>query len=394
MKKPHYFIMGGIVGLLPVVYLVSAPRGTVHQSDKPAQVKSVSREKGQKPAPPQIDPKSPIGRHQARIEAEKKAAGKSGMTPELAAARLRAAQSIENISERAMVCSHIIRELCAAGYVNEAWAFIDKDFGKVRSQELDAFFGSMKVDLATFEAKFKELYNDDETRGAMNSRMENYQSAELVDALMSDTVDSSFLTLKNLDSDGFSNAVYNRLHFQLANLPILEREGRLTDAFALQQKGLLRPIEPIRMMWSLGDYDVFQKWEKFSDFTAGTDFGKDRGYIDHTREAIIGQMIRESSLQTIDLILKDEGTDGSVGLQLAMQQWSKIDSRGAMEWYEKNASTLGPEKQSSAAAGFFGLAYENNDLAVARQWANQITEQKMRESALAAIEKKERQQGK
>lgn len=393
MKKPHYIIMGGIVGLLPVVYLVGASRGPVRQPDnKPAQVKSETREKERQPAPRQIHPDSPGSRHQARIEVEMKAVQDKGMTPELAAARLKAALSIENIHERAMVCAHIIRELCAAGHVDAAWAFIDKDFGKVRSAELDAFFNSMKVDLATFEAKFRELYNNEEKGSAMNSRLENYHASELVDSLMGDTIDSGFLALKDLDSEAFSNSVYNRLHMSLDELPILELEGRLSDAFALQQKGLLRPVEPIRMLWKLGTYDAFQKWERFSEFTDGIDFGKDLGFIDHTREDIIGQMIRESSLQTIDLILKDDGRNGSVGLQLAMQQWSKIDSRGAMEWYEKHASTLGPEKQSSAAAGFFGLAYDNGELDVARQWANQITEQKMREGALSAIEKKEREQ--
>ncbi|RYD19012.1 MAG: hypothetical protein EOP88_20540 [Verrucomicrobiaceae bacterium] len=393
MKKPHYIIMGGIVVLLPVVYLVGSSRGPVGQTEnKAAQAKSEAREEGRKPAPREKHPDSPGSRHQARIEAEMKAAENMGMTPELAAARLKAAQAIENIHERAMVCAHIIGELCAAGYVNEAWAFIDKDFGKVRSAELDTFFASPMVNLATFEATFKELYNDAETRSAMSSRMEIHKTADLLDSLMSPQVDSEFLALKKLDPEGFSNGVYNRLHLDLRELPILEREGRLSEAFALQQKGLLRPVEPVRMLWKLGNYDAFQKWEKFSEFTAGTDFGSDRDYIEHTRESFIGDMIRESSLQTIDLILKSEGAPGSRDLQLAMQQWSKVDSSGAMEWYEKNASTLGPEKQSSAAAGFFGLAYDNGELEVARQWANQITEQKMREGALAAIDKKEREQ--
>jgi hypothetical protein len=392
MKKPHYIIMGGIVVLLPLAYHLGNSRGTERQPEKPVAVEKLTRKQEEKKEPLGVDPNSTLGRHQKRIETEQKAAAKSGMTPELAAARLKAAAGIENISERAMVCSHIIRELCAAGYVDEAWAFIEKDSGQVRSQELDAFFGSLNVDLATFEKRFKELDNAQETAGAMNSRMGNYSSQELVSALTNPQADSEFLKLKGLDPDNFSNGVYNRLHLGLRDLPILEQEGLLSDAFALQQKGLLRPIEPIRMLWKLGNYDAFQKWEKFSEFTTGTDFGKDTGYIDHTREDIIGQMIRENSLQTIDRILKSEGRDGSVGLQLAMQQWSKIDSRGAADWYEKNASTLSPQKQSSAAAGFFGLAYDNGELDVARQWAERITEQKMREGALAAIDRKEKEQ--
>ncbi|RYD34492.1 MAG: hypothetical protein EOP85_19795, partial [Verrucomicrobiaceae bacterium] len=189
MKKPHYLIMGGIVGLLPIVYLVGSSRGPVIQAEKkPAQAKSETREKERKPAPRGFHPDSPGSRHQARIEAEMKAAENKGMTPELAAARLKEAAGIGNIDERAMVCSHIIRELCEAGHVKEAWELIDKDFGKVRSVELDTFFASPKVNLATFEATFKELYNDEETRSAMSSRMEIHKTADLLDSLMSPQV--------------------------------------------------------------------------------------------------------------------------------------------------------------------------------------------------------------
>ncbi|RYD19013.1 MAG: hypothetical protein EOP88_20545 [Verrucomicrobiaceae bacterium] len=401
MKKRHYLVTGALLALLPLVYFLGIPRPTTGKTGGPAPVPPAPRESAEERAKREqaewikatweLAKTSPAASHELWLEKERIAEPNPQMTPAFAAARLKEAAEIPDMMKRGMACREIISELCRAGYVSEAWGLIEKDHGKVRSQELDGFFGSMKVDLATFEARFKELNNKEENWRAMQCRLDTYRTEKLVSALMSPVVGSEFLALRDLEPEAFSNSVFNRLQGILADLPVPEREGRLSDAIALQQKGLLRVEEPVRLLGLMGDYDVFLKWQKFSDYTEGTDFGSKSGYIDVTRERFIGDMMRESSVQAVDLILKSGGTAGSRDLQLAMQQWSKIDSRGAMEWYEKNAATLGPEKQSSAAAGFFGLAYENGELDVARQWANKITQQKMREGALAAIDKKERE---
>jgi hypothetical protein len=245
-----------------------------------------------------------------------------------------------------------------------------------------------EFDIATFEAKFEELDNKDEARAAMNSRMQNYNAGEIVKALMSPDGGAEFQALKKLDSDGFSNSVYNRLHFNLSILPVEEREARLADAHILQQKGLVRPVELIRMLYKLGDYSAFQTWDRFSQYSAGVDYGSDRGYIDHTRDSIINRMVKESSVETMGLMLKSPQPGRSRDIQIAIGTWAELDSRGAFDWYEKNASTLSPENKSSVAAGFFGKAYDNNEFEVAKQWAEQISDPKMRNAALGAIDKK------
>ncbi|RYD19628.1 MAG: hypothetical protein EOP88_18250 [Verrucomicrobiaceae bacterium] len=402
MKKRHYAVTVGVIALLSLVYLLGRQGHTAGKAGGPEQVKPANRESADERAKREhaewfkvtleLAKTSPAASYELWLDMQRNAEPNPLMNPAYAAARLEETRGIANMMQRGMACRGIIQELCQAGYVGEAWDLIDKDHGTVRSHELDAFFGSKMVDLATFEARFKELGNKDDVWRVMQSRMDTYRTGDIVKALMSQQVDREYLTLRDLHPDAFSNSVFNRLHSTLPDLPVPEREGRLSDAIALQQKGLLRPEEPIRLLGIMGDYDVFQKWRLFSEYTERTEFGDKRGFVDVTREQFIGEMIRESSLQAIDLILKSEGAAGSRDLRLAMQQWSKVDSRGAVEWYEKHASTLGSEKQSSAAAGFFGLAYENGELDVARQWASQITEQKMREGALAAIDKKEREQ--
>jgi hypothetical protein len=410
MKKRHYAITGGVIALLSLAYLLGIAGRTEDKAGAPVQVKPVRRESvGDRESADErakrehaewvkatikLAQTSPAASHELWLDMERNAEPNPLMNPAYAAARLEQARGIANMMQRGMACRKIIQELCQAGYVGEAWELIDKDHGKVRSLELDAFFGSKMVDLATFEARFKELGDKDEVWHAMNARMLTYKIGDLVKALMSQQVDRQYLALKDLDPDAFSNSVFNRLHSTLPDIPVPEREARLSDAIALQQKGLLRPEEPVRLLGIMGDYDVFKKWRTFSDYTGRTDFGDKSGFVDITREQFIGQMFRESPSQSIDLILKSEGTAGARDLKVAVQQWSELDSRGAAEWYEKNASTLSPEKQSSAASGFFGLALNNGELDVARQWANQITEPRAREEALAAIEKKETGQGK
>lgn len=375
-------VTGGAAALLLAAYQLGTSKrseGTSHHPDRAgAAVGQKSAERADAvipdtvPGPAQVSRK-PDGR----------------MTPELAARRLEELKTSGSISERASAAYEIIRELCENGHVDEAWALVEKDFGKVRTAGLDGFFSSLKVGMPVFETRFKELYNADESRSAMNSRMENFKTDEVISALMSPEGHGDFLTLKNLDFDCFSNSVYNRLHLNLPDLPLLEREGRLSDAFELQRKGLIRPIENVRMMYKLGDYDVFAKWEKLSTISEGIDFGSDTGYIVHTKEGVINKMLRESSLQAIDTILKSDGPGGSMNLQLAIGQWTELDSQGAAEWYKNHVAGLTVEKQSAAAAGFFGKAFDNGELDVARQWANQIGSPEMREVALAAIEKKE-----
>ena len=389
MKKYLYVgVCGTIVLLLMVVYKIQTPRHSKELSHV-----SERSETGEKKV---TGPAEPLTRHADQGAVKKKARiaeTKRRLTPELAALELEESRSIRDISQRASKCHGIIKELCENGYVEEAWALIEHDFGRVRTLEIEAFFGSLKVGLPSFEAKFKELYNAEEKGRAMDSRMENYKVDEVVSSLKNQDGDSEFKTLGNLDFSSFSNSVYNRLQIDLPGLPVEEREGRLATAHDLQQERLIRPVELIRMLWDMGDYSAFSKWEKLSQYTSGVDYGSDRGYIDHTRDDIVEKMVRESSVETIGIVLKSEGDRGSRDIQVAFGKWAELDSRGAAEWYEKNAATLSLEKKSSVAAGFFGKAFENNELAVARQWADQIADPKMRGVALGAIEKKEKKAG-
>ncbi len=311
------------------------------------------------------------------------------ITPDIARKKIQEALQIEDIGSRAKECSEIIMQLCLAGYTSEAWELIDKDFGRVRTFELDAFFRTPNMDVALFKEKFKSLYNSEESRSAMNSWFSNFDPNQITGSLLNSESNQQFLLMKDLDSACFSNAVYNRLHDGLETLSISDGDNRLNSADTLQKKGLLRPIEIIRMFSDLGNLGNFEKWDRFKKYTADVNYGSDQGFVDHVSNDMIKSMIRESATKTVLTILNEDGDMGAKYLQFAVQEWSELDSRGAFDWYQKNSKILSAEKKSYVAAGFFGKAFDNNELDVARQWANEINIQKMRDGALAGIDKKE-----
>jgi hypothetical protein len=293
-----------------------------------------------------------------------------------------AVENMPDITQRSEYCGNLIRQLCLAGFSSEAWELIQASAGQVRNLEISAYFESSTLKDGKLLAKIRELDQPFDRGVAFDAFLSRFSSSEVQGFLSS----SDFKKYLESMGPGFavelSNSISSLLQGELImsdgsnNGEILNVASKLHASKALTTDGLMEVIDRDR---STGPFD---KWNVISGLKPSTGEGQ------AIRDRILNGMVKSDAVAAMSQILQSPGDQAMVDMQKITREWTKIDSRGAFEWYLNNAEAITKGQRSGIAMGFFKSALDIGEFDVARQWAERVEIPELRSGALKAIDTK------
>jgi len=95
--------------------------------------------------------------------------------------------------------------------------------------------------------------------------------------------------------------------------------------------------------------------------------------------------VRESGDEAMGMLLRGDRGFEVFWIEVAMNEFMKVDSRGAGEWYVENVAGLSSDQHDRVALAFARAAMGVGDSELALEWAWKIQEEELREVALGEV---------
>ncbi|WAC18942.1 hypothetical protein OVA24_17050 [Luteolibacter sp. SL250] len=304
-----------------------------------------------------------------RMEREGREAGVP-LEPERAREKMREAMAAPEENVRARMAGGIIRDLCLAGYVEDAWKMVDPAEGQVRDVELMAYFRYAKLDPAELLEKAGELREKAEVRRALDG----YLSGGTLEDVAGVMALPGFADrLKELEA-GYppdmkpviTELVRDRLH---ASRSDVERDAvaRFTRRmFDLKAVGIDLWMEVTK----LNDLrDAFERWEEMRALTEGT---FQEGHPQ--RSGMLQKLVTEDGPKAMSVLVPRDDRQGRADLVDAVRLWYERDWPNTGRWLEEHAEEMNPEQRDAVYAGLAEYEASAGDAAKARKWAEKVAD--------------------
>jgi hypothetical protein len=308
-----------------------------------------------------------------------------GMTPEKARALLATASNdIPDISRRSSYCGDLIRQLCLAGYSEEAWGLIQVDAGQVRNFEVVAYFENSDLSQAELFEKIKGLENRFDIGVGLSAYVGRFSSSEIGGLVATPEFKTFLEALKGrAHPNELGSAISALLQREMivsdkkGGATVLKNASDLYSSGIIDGEGLLAVIGQDKLS------DSFEKWELLGNLKAA-----DLRQSQDLRNSIIGKMVRSDAPAAMSKMLEVPADQGMIDVQKVAYEWTVIDSKGALDWFTKNESSLSADRRSAVALGFFKSALDIGETDVAMAWVERIENPELQAGARRAIASK------
>jgi hypothetical protein len=307
----------------------------------------------------------------------------SNLTPEKAAGLIADFDAkTRDINQRALFSSDLIIKLCKNGYAREAFDLIEKDYGRVRNNQLVSFF--MHADLPPKEL-LSMIPNMDFKADAdtcLRGFTLRYRPEELGGVLTSPEMGSLISSLGDrFPPQAMSSLVANSLNSAL--LDGSSDSGKIVDTgLYLNSKGLLDAGQLLALINKVPG-SAFDKWRIIREVDPNTSWTGDSR---NKRNAVIAEMVLSDGPEALSKILESTGNHRADDLRKAIGSWNEADPSAAATWYNQNRSSLNQDDQGAVASTFAREAMVSSEFEGARQWAELIDDPELRAETLKAIE--------
>lgn len=310
----------------------------------------------------------------------------SAITPAQALAAHVKARSISNLERRSLACSEIIGKLCLAGFSAEAWGMIDENPGQVRSFELAAFFRNAKVPLKEFIDKVEGLPFGEEVESALAARTADFKLDDMR-AMLSDSNFQLLLSSKSKLNAEFAQELPGRyLHGALAFEKDPAQTAKILEgASEWHAKGLIDDDDFGRAVSRDISKTSFEKWDLIKNLGKTKDAPPIIGGL---REGCINAMVNADAGKSVELFMQTRDDQSYLDMSAAISRWGLLDPVAANKWFSENKDALHTEQKDAAARAFYKTALNVGETDGAEQWANQISDTKLRDELLRQLPKK------
>lgn len=285
---------------------------------------------------------APVDEEILRVERESEEAAKP-RTPEWAREKMREVKAVREQNIRAKMSGEIIRDLCTAGHVEEAWGMVEPEKGQVREMELMAYFRFAKLEPMELLAKAKELPDKAEARKALDG----YLSGGTLEDVYGAVVRPGFVEgMKELEA-GYTEGMKPVL-MELMKERLLEAHSdedrdavahfarRMFDLKAIDGKGLMRILKENSLR------DIFSRWEEIRALTAAEGVIYERN---QDRSEMLRMLITDEPEKAMEVLLKRDDRQGLLDLGEAVRHWLDKEVKPARKWLEKHRQEMKPAQQ-------------------------------------------------
>ena len=303
------------------------------------------------------------------------------INPERAKKLLLEYGKISSMQERSILVSKLMKDLCNAGYSEEAWQMIDEKYGTVRTSQIYVFFSTAKLSQSQIFDKISELREtgyDNEQMMALSSYMGKYGTDEIGSLL----ANAQFKALADsaVSKDQFKNMMESFFIMKLDDQTGDNQKRIIENAEQLYSKDFLSSDDILSILRRANSLNPFEKWDSISKTIPNAPDDPERN-----REKIIQQMITENAPNAMDLLISSKGTQTSSDLLSALKKWTIEEPDAANKWYGKNQKILSDDQQDAAVRAFSELAMGYGEKENALQWANQIKNSDLKAKILNEI---------
>jgi hypothetical protein len=307
----------------------------------------------------------------------------SSLTPEKAATLVADFNAkTRDINQRALFSSDLIIKLCKNGYAREAFDLIEKDYGRVRSNQLVNFFTHADLPREELLSMIPNMDFKADAETCLRGFTLRYRPEELGDVLTSPEVGSLMSSLGDrFPPQAMSSLVANSLNSAL--LDGSSDPGKIVDTgLHLNSEGLLDAAQLLNLISKVPG-GAFEKWNMILGVDPKTSWTGDSR---NKRNGVIAEMVLSDGPQALSKILESSGNHRADDLRKAIGSWNEADPSAAANWYSQNRSGLNPDDQGAVASTFAREAMISSEFEGARQWAELINDPKLRAETLKAIE--------
>jgi hypothetical protein len=330
----------------------------------------------------QVDGVSSIDDELLRAEREANEAGQP-MEPERARTKMRAAMAVPELNMRAKVAGEIIRDLCRAGYVEDAWKMVDPGKGQVRDMELMAYFRYAKLEPMELLEKAGELPDTAEVRRALDG----YLSGGTLEDVHGVVALPGFVeSLRKLEA-GYApemkpviaELVRDRLRAARSDE---ERDAVAEFAWKMHElkaidTGLWMEVTTVNDM-----RDAFERWEEVRALTEAEGLFQEG---DPHRTAMLRKLVMENSGKAMSVLVPRDDRQGRVDLVDAVRLWYGRDGPSTGKWLEENAEVLGQGRLDAVYAALAKQEASAGESAKARGWAEKVKDAEIRGELLRGL---------
>lgn len=318
----------------------------------------------------------------AQIVKSTEADVQSAMTPQRAKMLMDRAGSITDIHAKARVYREAIRELCKAGYADEAWEMILDEPGFNRDSQITAFFLTAPLNIQTCVEKIAALHDSSEKQIALQYFLSK-NFTEYTRLLEDPKLKEVLQEIIKADASALSNILGTVLRNRFDSGDEAEREKINQIVLDLHSKKQISNEDFTNMLSRNAAKPPAELWAWIANSTVGLNGAEN--FEVQMRNGIIERMVSENPLEAISKLATASGDGAGYDLRLGVITWAKSNPKAANEWYVAQRSSLPLAQQDSAAEAFATVALKFREVEGAAVWANQISNPDVRNALLDKI---------
>lgn len=295
------------------------------------------------------------------------------INPEQAAILLeRGRNEIKGISGRSRLATMVISALCNQGYGDEAWNFISPDAGKLREDQVAAWFNSSKEPLVAKMKRIERLSDPGERKNAM---MFLFQGGSGIDEICA--FDFNKLIPKSTEErQRVVNSLTRRFSDQAPSNKTSENTAKLLrKCLDLAAEGWLNPSEAGQVFRTAGGSSSFTQW----DILADKKWDLPKNSYDCIWEAVVSNMASEDPERAIRTLV--EKIPLKQRYPVLSKIYQKMRADAPVTCAGKVAALL-PEFDSGTVEQLTECvirgAIQSGELELAKEWMPRTSNQKLR----------------
>jgi hypothetical protein len=321
----------------------------------------------------------PASQELLRVERESAEAGVP-LEPARAREKMREAMAAPEQNVRAKMAGEIIRDLCAAGFVDEAWQMVDTAKGQVRDLELMAFFRYGKLDPLELLDRVGELQGPVEIRRALDG----YLSAGTLEDVHGVMALPGFAgRLKELEA-GYPKdmePVISALVRDRLRAARSDEERNAVGQFTRRMLDLKAVSPELWMEVTKVDdqRDAYERWEEVRKITAAEGLFQEG---DSHRGEMLEKLVTDDGTKAMTLLTPHDDRQGRVDLADAMRRWYAKNWPAVGAWLEENAEKLSEAQRDAVYAALAKHEASAGNAAKAQTWAEKIADEMLRKELL------------
>lgn len=301
-----------------------------------------------------------------------------------AAEAMRRALALPEMNMRAKAAAFVIRDLCAAGYTEEAWRMIRKENDQVRQAQLLMFFNHTEPmpPLAVLE-KMKELAGPAEVKSALDAYLSKHTLGEIGKLVEEPGFLAAFQALEAGYPPGTVPVLVQIMDEHLRASRSDADRGRVAEfALAMYQ---LKAVDAITLMGTLradSSHDPFARWEQVSAALAdvATVFENEPN-----RSALIDAMVAGDPAKAMETLARGDSPQALADLAVGVSQWTSVDRTSAAGWFMANGPKLAAAQRDTAHAVLSRTSRKAGNAEAAKAWAEKVEDPKVRAELLEGL---------